>query len=67
MSANYRRCVLCNCTDTEAIATNEDEYKPRLRFTLTEEDEYLCSECEDEINETLGGYDEDDEILPDFN
>ena len=61
--AEHRRCVLCNCTDTEVIATHEEEYIPGLKFSLHDERDYICSVCEDAINEIREGYEEDDDLV----
>jgi len=63
--------MICNCTDSEHIATHDEEYKPQLSFTQNPFDDrngLVCSECIEAINMTVNSNNQDDgeiEILED--
>ena len=65
MKVLNQRCMICNCTDSEHIATYDEEYKPQLKFTQNPFDErpgLVCNECISYVNMTVSADNHDDEL-----
>lgn len=61
---SHFRCSICNTVSNESVETDIGDYKPSMSFTPDPKNpkhSMICIECSEEINDTLIGYDWDEE------